>query len=417
MQKHLQKFLQGVFSPQQTSKRVCPWFTKTLLLVATIVTPWMTQAQTLAEYTFETGTDATKWVDMSTATQILTPTNSDGLASSLQAIGFTFPFGEDSYTQYSVNTDGNLRLGSTVTGTSNYGTPFSSTNANANNPKINAFGCDGYGVSGTHYVKALSSDSLLVVEYCMGTYTSSTRTYLYKWQIHLYSNGNIEIVFPGSSDIPTTAPATSHQCGLCVNSADGWVVSSSTNTATVFTNGSSSTNASGTWFDANRYYRFERPFISCPKPVAIAVNNLTPTSFDISWTDTSDAASWIVRLSANDSTLSNNVAYTYPVSFTSLTSNTDYTVQVASLCQNGDTSTFRTRQILTPCLPLDTLPYVMNFDDETGTTSTSLATNNLPDCWSSHNTGTSTSYSGYPIVYNSSANAHSGTNAAPTATR
>ena len=111
-----------------------------LLIVATMLVPWVTQAQTLGEYTYSTGIDTSKWIDMSTATQILTPSGHDGLASSVQNIGFSFPFGEDGYTQYSVNTDGNLRLGSTATTTLNYSTPFSASNANVNNPKINAFG-------------------------------------------------------------------------------------------------------------------------------------------------------------------------------------------------------------------------------------------------------------------------------------
>ena len=225
-----------------------------LMLLAALMVPWATKAQNLADYTFSTGTDATLWVDMSSATQILTPTGSDGLASAVQTIGFTFPFGEETYTQYSVNTDGNMRLGPTATGTTNYTTPFSSANANVNNPKINAFGCDGYGASNTHYVKSLLvDDTMLVVEFCMGTYTNSTRNMLYKWQVQLHSNGNIAIVFPGASGIPATAPATAHQCGLCVNSADGWIITSSNNTATVFTAGTTTTNASGTWFDANRY--------------------------------------------------------------------------------------------------------------------------------------------------------------------
>lgn len=88
---------------------------KLLLLVAMMLVSWVTQAQTLGEYTYSTGVDTSKWIDMSTATQILTPSGNDGLASSVQNIGFSFPFGEDGYTQYSVNTDGNLRLGSTAT--------------------------------------------------------------------------------------------------------------------------------------------------------------------------------------------------------------------------------------------------------------------------------------------------------------
>ncbi len=60
---------------------------------------------------------------------------------------------------------------------------------------------------------------------------------------------------------------------------------------------------------------------------------------------------------------------------------------------------------------ISTLPYVENFDSHPGSTSSSMVTNNLPNCWSHYNAGTSTSYSGYPIIYNSSTYAASGTNA------
>ena len=97
---------------------------RVLLLVTMMVAPCMTEGQTLGEYVYSTGVDTTKWIDMDAATQILTPVGNDGLASSLQNIGFEFPFGEEDYSQFSVNTDGNLRLGATVTGTVGYSTPF-----------------------------------------------------------------------------------------------------------------------------------------------------------------------------------------------------------------------------------------------------------------------------------------------------
>ena len=43
-----------------------------LLIAAMLIVPWVNQAQTLGMYTYSTGTDTTKWIDMSTATQILT---------------------------------------------------------------------------------------------------------------------------------------------------------------------------------------------------------------------------------------------------------------------------------------------------------------------------------------------------------
>ena len=374
--------------------------------------PWVTQAQTLEDYSFLTGVDTTKWIDMSSATQILTPANSDGMASTVQNIGFSFPFRGNTYTQYSVNTDGNLRLGPTATSTSYYSSPFSSTNSNQNNPKINAFGCDGYGVSSTHYVKALdtvdaSNDTMLVVEFCMGTYTSSTRNQLYKWQVHLYTNGNIDIVY---GPTPTTAPGVTRQPGICFNSSDGWVINAN-NTASHFTSGYSSTTfPSGQWPTNGRYYSFQSPNLLCPKPTGITVDNLSTTSFDISWTDTSSATSWIVQLISNDSVYYDNVEYAFPVYFTGLNPATQYTVYVAGLCSNGDTSAFRTLDVLTNCDLLTSLPYIQNFDGVQGSTTTTMQTNNLPPCWNYLNHGTRTDYKGYPIVYNSSASAHSGSN-------
>ena len=58
------------------------------------------------------------------------------------------------------------------------------------------------------------------------------------------------------------------------------------------------------------------------------------------------------------------------------------------------------------CLIYD-LPFTENFDSHPG--STSGTTNNLPECW--HNiAGSYASYAGYPIIYNSSSYASSGTN-------
>lgn len=385
---------------------------RVLLLVTMMAIPWVAGGQTLGEYVYSTGVDTTKWVDMDAATQILTPVGNDGLASSVQNIGFDFPFGEEVYSQFSVNTDGNLRLGATVTGTTGYSTPFSAANANANNPKINAFGCDGYSVSGIHYVKALntvdgSGRPLLVVEFCTGTYTNSTRNNLYNWQVHLYANGDVEIVY---GPAPAAPPAAAHQCGLCVDASDGWTINAG-HLATYFTLGNSTTIPTGNWPTEGRYYRFDMPVYSCPKPTSLACTNLTPFGFNLSWTDTSDAASWIVRMvDEDDSVVYDHVVNLPSASFTGLVPATIYTVSVAGLCQNGDTSRARTQRVQTPCVPLATLPYRMDFDSVDAVATTSLAESNLPSCWTNYNTGTSTSYSGYPIVYNNAANAHSGTN-------
>ncbi len=369
---------------------------KFLLLLAVLMAPWGARAQDLSDYSFTTGTDTTKWVDMSAATQILVPSSSDGLASSLQSIGFNFPFGESTYTQYSVNTDGNLRLGSTVTGTGSYSTPFSSTAAGTNSPKINPFGCDGYGNSGSHYVKSLLvDDTIRVVEFCMGTFTSTTRNELYKWQIHLYASGNIEMVFPGASGMPNTNPDVSYQCGLCVNAGDGLIVDAVAHTVTHFTNGSSATNSSGTWYDAGRYYSFERPVITCPKPISVSAQT-TSDEMELTWTPAGEESEWMIVVNNEDVYYSTSTTYTV----TDLTPSTLYSVGVHAICGAGDTSLPRTGSFYTACVEVaaSELPYTYGFEDA----STTGATGTISTCWTK-GTNYSTAYP-YP-----STTAHSGT--------
>ncbi|MBR3412181.1 MAG: fibronectin type III domain-containing protein [Bacteroidales bacterium] len=383
-----------------------------LLLILTIVfVPWAAWAQMLGEYTYSTGVDTTKWVDMSSATQIITLTSNGDRVSTVRSIGFRFPFGSATYSQFSVNTDGNLRLGSTATGTGSYTTPFSSANANVNNPKINFFGANGYGTVGSHYVKALqtldaNNDSMLVVEFCTGTYLTATRSNLYKWQVQLHHNGDIEVVY---GPAPAAPPSASRQPGLCVNSSDGYYIDGS-HREHYFTSGTNLGIASGNWPDYGRYYSFVAPIVSCPRPLSVVANNVGSDSFNIGWNDTSSTASWIVQLLFDNQVIFDSVVTAYPVYVTGLSPATYYTVQVAGICANGDTSSFVATTVLTECATLTRLPYTQNFDQVEGTTNTSVATNNLPPCWMNRNTGTSSLYSGYPIVYRSASYAHSGTN-------
>ena len=260
-----------------------------------------------------------------------------------------------------------------MTGTGSYSTPFSSSACNTNSPKINAFGCDGYGNSGTHYVKSLlteddNGDTLLAVEFCTGTYTSSTRSYLYKWQIHLYQNGNVEIVFPDSSGIPSTAPAVTHQCGMCVNASDSWIIRSSTHTASTFTNGSSTTNASGTWFDANRYYRFERPIITCPRTSPLTQTNATLSSVTIEWTEMSEATAWVLEYDTVDfvpGSGAGNLEYPTTTTYTinGLDSAHSYYIYLHADC-GGDTSLNRFILARTLSSTPATIPFYCDFEGD-----------------------------------------------------
>lgn len=372
-------------------------FLRSLTLVAALCVGWAANAQSLADYMYATGVDATKWVTITDSTNLLGTGNADGRASSLQSIGFTFPFGEDVYTQFSVNSDGNLRLGSTVTGTSAYSTPFN-TNANSNNPKINFLGCDGYFLDTIHYVYAentvdANNDSILAVEFCLGTFTSATRSQKYKWQIHMYPSGKIEVVM--ASTAPINAPATTNQKGLCVDSQDGWIIDSD-NTATHFTSGSTVTWPSGSWPAPSTYYTFTRPVITCPRPAAITVSNITTTTATVSFTPSGNETEWIGTINPGIMGMTTITLTDTVANLILLAPNTEYTVSVRAICGVGDTSSERTTTFRTLCTALTALdlPYTEDFEAY-GTGSS----NPISPCWTK---GTNSS-TAYPYPYSTAA--------------
>ena len=142
----------------------------------------------------------------------------------------------------------------------------------------------------------------------------------------------------------------------------------------------------------------------CNTPASVA---LTPGATDITITWNANGGSSFTVILGTDTV--NNVTDTF-YTFTGLTPSTQYTYSVYTEC-TSEVSMPVSGTVRTLCTYLDSLPYFENFDGVAGATSTSVAVNNLPPCWSNYNVGTSTSYSGYPIVYNSSTYAHSGAQA------
>jgi len=338
-----------------------------LVFALALMVPWAMQAQGLGDYTFSTGTDATKWITLTNADTILVgdASGSDSKASALQNIGFSFPFATGEYTKFSVNTDGNFRLGNTVTGTAAYSTPFSTTYANTNSPKINFLGCDGKMKPTGWVVKAntvdANGDSLLVVEFNTSTYNSYASAGDLKWQVQLYPNGNIVIAYP--STLPSPLPGTTRQVGLCVNASDIWLVNAS-HVATHYTAGQSTTIASSNWPDANRYYSFAVPVITCPMP-SVAVSNLTTTGATLNITPGGSESEWLYKVNNDEWTSTSSTTLT----LTELTVNTAYNVQLRAFCGVGDSSYVQTVSFRTPCEPIETLPWFFEPDSMSTTTS------------------------------------------------
>ena len=142
---------------------------QSLLLLAALLLPWATQAQGVSGCAFTTGVDNTKWVTLSSAATEITAIYDDDAPSSCINIGFNFYFGGNIYTQFSCNSNGRFRLGSTAV--SNYWTgPFTTlTDASYNDlPFVTAFGADntleGTGVYVKYELVGTAPNRILVVK-------------------------------------------------------------------------------------------------------------------------------------------------------------------------------------------------------------------------------------------------------------
>ena len=149
---------------------------KLLLLAAMILVPWVTQGQTLDTYSFSTGVDASKWITLSSPSNVF-ESYSDDVPSSVLNIGFTFPFGDGVYSQFSVSSNGTFRLGPTATLGTTQGGMFNASYYNANLPKISGIardmstGSDGY----VHYqLTGTAPNRVFVCEFALSyTYGNS----------------------------------------------------------------------------------------------------------------------------------------------------------------------------------------------------------------------------------------------------
>lgn len=66
---------------------------KLLLIAAMLAVPWVTSAQALEDLEFYTGVDNTRWISIpSTLTSLISPGAGDYGVSTVQNLGFSFPF-------------------------------------------------------------------------------------------------------------------------------------------------------------------------------------------------------------------------------------------------------------------------------------------------------------------------------------
>lgn len=86
-----------------------------LIMIVLVFSTGLLLSQTIADYAFTSATNGSL-IDMSSGTTDIFSVGAyrDDVASSLYNIGFTYNFGTEAYTQFSVNSNGQMQLGSTI---------------------------------------------------------------------------------------------------------------------------------------------------------------------------------------------------------------------------------------------------------------------------------------------------------------
>lgn len=214
-------------------------------------------------YTFYTRTGGAAINPTYTA---IVASNNDDLASSVQNIGFNFVYEGTTYTQFSANSNGLVRLGGTAVANS-----WSNDVAGAaNQPKIMPLWDDlstgsgnvRFGVSGS------APNRICVIDFRLFN-GSSNGTFNLNFQVRLYETTNAIEFFYG-----TGTTTTSSSCGIGGTTATNYI-SVSTSGSTSSTSTANNTNTA--WPGSGRLYVFSRPSIASVT-ASVAPTSVTGTT-------------------------------------------------------------------------------------------------------------------------------------------
>jgi hypothetical protein len=263
---------------------------------------------TAASYVFATATNGS-FTDMSTGTTQLVAAGLDDASSAVTNLGFDFYFLGTRYTQFSVNSNGYMRLGGTVVATSQY------TLGSAAVPLITAMGSD-LEVSTTgkvHYkVTGSAPNRVLTVEWLNMTiiYDATAVQTNGTYQVRIKeTTGVVELVYGSMARNSSTGfggGMDAQYIGFSINSTATNFASIDTannnSTATLaanqFTLGANMASLNSPGGDGNRrIYTYTPPVPTAP--TAINFTGVTQTAMNVNWTDSPDDAGYVIYRSTD----------------------------------------------------------------------------------------------------------------------
>ena len=305
--------------------------------------------QSTANYVFTTNTTGSlvadansNAIDMATGTTTLVAAGLDATASTVNTIGFNFYLNGSTFSQFSVNEDGILQLGSTVITTNLYTISAGSLTS----PRLAAFNADlRTGTSGKiHYkLNGTAPNRCLVVEFnnMQLFYTSTASAGTSTWQMRLYENGVIEYAYGSMnvSDVTATAanrsPSIGFYLGATAFASANYSVNTSVTTGTYTANAAVAagdiTNLHSTADGSRRVFLYTPT--SANVPTALTFSNISSGAMQLNWTDNStDELGFIIERSTDNitfTTLATLAANTVTYNAINLAANTTYYFKVS----------------------------------------------------------------------------------------
>ncbi len=316
-------------------------------------------------------------------------------------IPFHFKFGNDSFRNCYVSTNGFLSFGQTSPGTTNYN-PLSSTTAYYG--AISAIGADLLAVSDSNTRGRILWDTIgsfpnrvFIVEWRdFARYTTSTTNYyLWSFQIQLHENGNkIAIVYSDFNRmVGTPVSNTTCQVGLRGPSNNFDTLDINNRQLLNTLNASWKSTDMGVANNSSCYMqlspailpsqglRFNYQRSECLSPDSVRFSSVTSNSASLAFRNRGGANKWLIEY---------DTAFFFPgtgrrtiindtnLRISGLNPSTKYFLYIRTICGAGDSGAYRgIYEFTTQCLPVNTLPWSEGMEN-IGRTGNGV----LPSCWS-----------------------------------
>ena len=305
-----------------------------------------------------------------------TATGDDGSQNTI-TIPFPFKFEGVTYTNFSINTNGFIRLGNAIAGS-----PWTNllSNTATQRPLIAPFWDDNHRNTGSiqYAVTGVPPNQILEIGWDninIGGGGATSATLFASYKIRLYEiNDVIEFIYG-----PTMANAGALSASVGINGTATFLSVTPSVTSTV-SNATANNAISSTADLVGKKFIFTPPAPpSCPAPSALIVTNLTSTTANLGWTENGTATTWNIEWDTTGFTpgTGNMITgtTTNPHNLIGLTANTAYQFYVQADCGGSGTSTwvgpfsFYTGY----CVPSSSsaLSYIDNFTTSGGATNIS----------------------------------------------